>query len=667
MKLDFSLKLAIGIVAVFGMLLIGMALYWPLWYRIQGNRLESDNPATRESAIDALADRGEYAIPHIRKWLGYSSIARVTGACLVLEEMEGNTWKAVLPKLEAILQGEPSDKIHAAASVLEKHEFPWKKQYKSSPSIITNMWFYHFIHDKDPSSETGSWKAAYKIGRIGGARALLIFGKVLRESKDEDVRSVAASMLEMIRGPVSAGILIEAVRKDQSTDVRMSALCSIREIGGPSLIEPLIEALQKDPDNDVREYIVEALGEIGDERAVGPLLKLLEKEQDFHFCRNVLDALGKIGSTSAVKPLVLQLESQYNIFAADALGEIGENRAVEPLLYMMENNPDNDARLAAARALGQIGDPRAVEPVIKLFNESVHPEIRGDVACVLGEIGDESATGPLLDALKNDKHPHIRGEAAKALALFDNADLIPLFSSVINSKNEAYVRGMVAKSLRFINNDKIIPVLIKTLKNDSNETVRAVAAMSLGWSRNEKAIGPLVCAMENDSHGYVQICSAAALMYFDKNEVKAALFKARKNNIGAAIALAFLNGGKDLDIAGRYGYEESDMHEILDSIDMSCELECQLIDNACAICTADFFRIISLVYARWGILYYSDIENNVFYPEIAERMPQGFPQADFRGPLKTRRKQIKAVKEWFRKNRHRLAWNEEERRYYLRD
>jgi hypothetical protein len=96
MKIDFNLKLGIGIVVVFGLLFAGYLLYEPLWLKVQSWRLMSDNAGTRESAAKALAGKGERIIPFVKKWLKFQNDKYVIGACHVLENMPGNTWRKAL-------------------------------------------------------------------------------------------------------------------------------------------------------------------------------------------------------------------------------------------------------------------------------------------------------------------------------------------------------------------------------------------------------------------------------------------------------------------------------------------------------------------------------------------------------------------------------------------
>ena len=150
MKNRFFIYLAIGILVVFGLLLLGFFTYEPAWFKYHAWQMESDNPvvweaaverlaakggrarpylekwlessndklvicsclvlmesgntAAREAAIEKLAARGEPAIPYIKQWLQSDRDIRVINACKVLQKMDEDAWKQALPELERILK-----------------------------------------------------------------------------------------------------------------------------------------------------------------------------------------------------------------------------------------------------------------------------------------------------------------------------------------------------------------------------------------------------------------------------------------------------------------------------------------------------------------------------------------------------------------------------------
>ena len=58
MKPGFHLKLAIGLIVIFGLLFLGMLMYEPMWWKVQEWRLCSEKEGTRVAAAKAVAAKG---------------------------------------------------------------------------------------------------------------------------------------------------------------------------------------------------------------------------------------------------------------------------------------------------------------------------------------------------------------------------------------------------------------------------------------------------------------------------------------------------------------------------------------------------------------------------------------------------------------------------------
>ena len=84
MKIEFNLKLAIGILVGFGLLYTGFLAYEPIWFKVQELKLESGDTETRNSAIKSLAEKGETILPQVKKWLKSPNSALAAGACHIL-------------------------------------------------------------------------------------------------------------------------------------------------------------------------------------------------------------------------------------------------------------------------------------------------------------------------------------------------------------------------------------------------------------------------------------------------------------------------------------------------------------------------------------------------------------------------------------------------------
>jgi HEAT repeat protein len=346
MKLGLPLKLAIGIIVVFGLLLAGMALYMPFWYRYRLYQLRSDDAGKRETASDAVAIRGKSAMPYIKEWLKSKGDKTFAGACLVLEKMEGETWKQALPELERVLEGHPSDKTNAAA------ELVFDKEYD-----CTYVMEYHRGRGRECPSEL-KWKHYSNEPAI--KRNICIF--ILNKEADPVLRIRAVEQLIVVGCRFSAESLINAARIDSDSEVRRYAAWALGEIGDKCAVNILINLLENESVSEIRESAASALGKIGDSRAFGPLLAALENDSDCSVQGEAAEALGAIGDTSAVEPLIHALKNAPNCLvhtpAAFALSAIGDHRAVTPLIEDIVNASSHHYRETLAISLAFFKDER---------------------------------------------------------------------------------------------------------------------------------------------------------------------------------------------------------------------------------------------------------------------------------------------------------------------
>jgi HEAT repeat protein len=509
------LKLGVGIVVVFGLVLAGYYVYGPLEFAYYKSQLQSDDPATVQSAVAAVAAKGKPAIPVVREWLRSPSDKVVIGACKILENMSGDFWQDALPELEAELSGPINVHSDAAAAIVVKKEYAcslnmlydksqWN-HYQNAPYIRRNICFY--VLDK---TDVLNW------------------------------RCDAIWALQEFRDVQIARRLITALETDPDGDIRWRAAYVLGEIGDVRAVEPLLTALAKDSDDDVRKQAAKALGKIGDDRAFEPLLKALGDVSNPGVQSFAAGALGIMGNNLAVEPLIRTLvdisDPDIRSSAADALGEIGDNRAIEPLIRLLENDSNAEVRRCAAYALDKIGDIRAVEPLIKAIENDSDEKVRWYSALALGVIGNNRAVEPLINILENDDDYDLHWIAANALGdIGDNQAVDPL----IKALNESDWDGDLARC----------------------------AAYALGKIGDERATLPLIKAIRADAEPDLRNDEAALqLSTFSGDEVEKALEAAKKMQ-GAALALAWRRGGKYLDKAGKLDLD----------IDLDVFLSCALL------------------------------------------------------------------------------------------
>ncbi len=142
---------------------------------------------------------------------------------------------------------------------------------------------------------------------------------------DPEVRWIAISDLEKMKGEEYTDLLIQALQDRYFESIRWRAAIAIGKRGDPAAVDALIAALG-DGNYHVREEAVTALGMIGDERAVDPLIGMLQDPIRGIRLR-VIRALAQIG-TPAEAPLRRALNDPHLTFHAavlDALREVDES------------------------------------------------------------------------------------------------------------------------------------------------------------------------------------------------------------------------------------------------------------------------------------------------------------------------------------------------------
>jgi hypothetical protein len=178
-------------------------------------------------------------------------------------------------------------------------------------------------------------------------------------------------------------------------------------------------------------------------------------------------------------------------------------------------------------------------------------------------------------------------------------------------------------------------ICIYILSHDKDGDMRAVAAITLGEIGDPQALNLLVKAMENDTDGNVRIYSIRALAnFYSLTTVKKMIeMFAEEDKI---ITCILLGTGKHYSLKGGGG----------------------------------------------GVKYYHsyiDETAKAIAETLKKIMPPSFPLGDYRGLISEskrshnpknrvskRKKRTEIMLDWFNKNRHRLEWDAEKRRYYLK-
>jgi len=201
-----------------------------------------------------------------------------------------------------------------------------------------------------------------------------------------------------------------------------------------------------------------------------------------------------------------------------------------------------------------------------------------------------------------------------------------------------------------------------------HKLLASYSANSLSLIGDNRAITPIIEAMKyaqniltcEDNLNYRAWHLAAKLARFESPDIDPALVRAKeKGNIGAAIALAWRNGGKDLEVAEKMAKEEEykDIYYneyLLDDF-IPDELGCARL--------------------KWGeknyfvsvINYLAETQQHSFeLLNLVLPFPDFFPPYNPKAKRRVRRDQAKALVRWYEKNEDRITWDADKRKYYLK-
>jgi HEAT repeat protein len=314
-------------------------------------------------------------------------------------------------------------------------------------------------------------------------------------------------------------------------------------------------------------------------------------------------------------------------------------------LYLLQTNENNVWRRKAAGDLIDIGDHTAVESLINALRKDSNSEVRSCAALALGHIGDSRAVPHLLIALEKDIEN--RYSAASALGDIGDARAVKPLIRALKWNSKGFIKGAYADALGKIGDIRAVKPIIKLLESDCHSDERSGVVRALGRLGDAAAINPLIETLNKDNNSFVLYDTAMALCMFNDKIVWDSIEAfAKQGNKYASIAIAWQYGGDAL--AGV---------ETLFTDDNIPEV---------------FLKYIK---AHWGDIKALDefLTNKYFsynfnlIANILSQMPDNFPAYDVKANYAARKKQARALKKWFKKNKSRIAWDENKRRYFLRE
>ena len=204
--------------------------------------------------------------------------------------------------------------------------------------------------------------------------------------------------------------------------------------GGAASVPSLV-ALLGEKSWAVRRAVVAALARVGTP-AVGPLIALLENQRDDEArLAAAVDVLAQAAGDVDRMVLAAAEKSKAPAVICDFVQILGRRKSASavPVLAKLSAHEDDNVAVAAIEALGRIGGATAIEPLIAAVR--TRNFFRAFPAIeVLGTSGDPRVITPLAELLAD---PIYAGEATAALGRSGQvAAVAPLTSIVADSSNE---------------------------------------------------------------------------------------------------------------------------------------------------------------------------------------------------------------------------------------
>ena len=164
--------------------------------------------------------------------------------------------------------------------------------------------------------------------------------------------------------------------------------------------------------------------------------------------------------------------------AAQAIGDVGYAASRRKIQLLLENDPDENVRIAAAYTLNKMGETEMLD-IIKKAISSTDQTVRANAVVLLGKSGDKESLKALYWVMKDDKSDSKTSlQAAEAIARLGDETIYPQLWTMLISVY-TFDRVMGVKAMGALGNVEARGALISMLGDETLE-VRLAAAEQLG-------------------------------------------------------------------------------------------------------------------------------------------------------------------------------------------
>ncbi len=371
-------------------------------------------------------------------------------------------------------------------------------------------------------------RAIERLGLMGDSKAFQPLIEVLTNSKELQVRVMAAQALGTLKDRRSTDALISASGAPEK-DLRLAAVNSLGLISDHTSAEALFVAA-KDTDQGVRDAAIQSLAamgisverlsteitnpnwqtrvaaittfaRLGDPKAT-PLLITALKDSDSRVRTESARTLGQLGDQRALDALISSLNdasADVRVESTFALGRLKDPRALAPLTTLL-NDRDSRVSLAAAESLARMQDPRAIRVLVGSLSEPdwrVRARAAQVLAHVSADLAVEQAVTPLAKGI-TDKDPIVRYYAAEALIGIGAKAVLPLIE-ILRSQRESD-RARASRVLWRIGQPAVEPLIAVIQDRNAAPESRAAAAHALGVIADARAIKSLTHLLKDERY-----------------------------------------------------------------------------------------------------------------------------------------------------------------------
>jgi len=310
---------------------------------------------------------------------------------------------------------------------------------------------------------------------------------VARTDPDADVRRQAIYAISGQNDePRVVDSLVGLMKTEKDPDLRRHVLYALAQVDRPDVIKVLSDAAQNDADAEIRTAATYAIAEVDDPAAVSALKSLLQNSSNSDIQRAALYALVERDDVDIVpelKTLALSqgktdAERELRRTAVYALAEADGPTVEDVLAEIARTSSDDEIKKAAFYALAEKGGPKAQDMLKSAALDTRSEDMARAAVYALGDMWESDKGGFLLDVYRKSPFESVRRAALEtSVSLGGSASAL---GEMLKSEKDPEQRRLIVRSLADIETDESVEILTRVARTDSEHSVRREAVSALG-------------------------------------------------------------------------------------------------------------------------------------------------------------------------------------------